>query len=113
MEKFNFLRAKAAVCVALAFGGITGCNKNTQNLKIGDTGVAKDTVSLVINPLDSLTERRYCPINKGEGVVKGRDSYVSYDNGATSADVTFIDGNGDCSGWSYNGDYIKDFDWNK
>ena len=114
MERNIPPKIKAVVLVTLASGFIfTRCSPKEQNPEIGDTGVAKDTVSLVINPLEPLIKREYCDIDKGEEVKKGRDSYVSPDNGVTSADVTLIEKKGDCSGWSYNGDYKDDFKWNK
>lgn len=110
MKENTPLKVKALVCAGVALGGLTGCGGPI--ISEGDMGVAKDNLSLVVNPLDSLIERKYCEIDKGESVEKGRDSYVSFDNGVTSADVTFIKGD-DCSGWSYNNDYLDDFDWKK
>lgn len=107
MEKNIPLKIKAIACASLALGGLTACG---SSIKEGDLGVSKDNIALVKNPLDPLIERKYCEIDKGESVEKGRDSYVS--DGTISVDVTLIKSD-DCSGWSYNKDYLNDFDWNK
>ena len=109
MEKYIPFRIGLA---AVVIGTVAACNNNSNQVETGDIGVAKDTVSLVINPLEPLIKREYCDIDKGEEVKKERDSYVSPDNNQTSTDVTLIKGK-TCSGWSYNGDYKDDFKWNK
>lgn len=96
----------------VVIGTVAACN-NPSQVESGDIGTAKETVSLVTNPKAPIRERKECEIGKGESVNKGRDSYVSPDNGVTSADVTFIEGKGNCSGWSFNNDYLADFKWNK
>ena len=109
---------KALVCASVAVGGgllLAGCGKGEgkQRPENGDTGIAKDTVSLVTNPKVPKREQITCDVRSGESVIKGRDSYFTPDNGITNADMTFIEGSEDCSGWSYNKDYLDDFDWNK
>ena len=109
MEKINSLKAKAIVLTGLTLGGLSlsACDPQVED---GSKGVAKEKLELVINPLEPLINRKYCNIDEGEKVTKGRDSYVS--DGTISVDVTLIKGE-NCSGWSYENDFMDDFEWDK
>ena len=109
MEKINSLKAKAIVLTGLTLGGLSlsACDPQVED---DSKGVAKEKLELVINPLDPLINRKYCTIDEGEEVTKGRDSYVS--DGTMSVDVTLIEGE-NCSGWSFNNDYLEYIDWGK
>lgn len=107
MEKYIPFRIGLA---AVVIGTVAACNNNSNQVESGDIGIAKETTSLVTNPKAPIRERKDCEIVKGESVERGIDGNMSYDNGQTNVKVTFIKGK-NCSGYSYNKDYLKDFNW--